>query len=158
LLLCWSLLPLTACATGGARPGAVALGTPEPVHGDDTAIAWPFMVTHEGSAEIVGDFHLRVEEGGTLVAVRPDPQNPNTEATVRWRGEIRGGEGYWIGDVLPKGGQVRLWALVRPEPGNEPRLRVVHWPTDGRDQPVGEEKCEIWRYDPESRRVRQESC
>lgn len=152
------LLMMAACGTALRGPGTIELGQPEPVHGDDTAIAWPFIVTHEGGSEIVADFHLRIEEGGTLVGVRPDASNPDPEARVRWRGEIRGGVGYWIGDVLPKGGQVRLWALVRPTPGADPRLRVVHWPTDGRDRPVGDETCQIWSYDTGRQRISQESC
>jgi hypothetical protein len=35
---------------------------------------------------------------------------------------------------------------------------VIHWPTDGRDQPVGPETCEIWRYDTGSREVAAEPC
>jgi hypothetical protein len=157
-LLPWVLLCLTACAAASRGPGAVELAAPEPVHGDDTAIAWPFVVTHEGEREIVADFHLRIEEGGTLVGVRPDAQNPDGQAILRWRGEVRAGEGYWTGDVLPRGAQVRLWALVRPTPGRDPRLRVVHWPTDGRDNAVGDRACEIWSYDTSSRRVEREPC
>lgn len=154
------LLTLALAACGGALrgPGAIDLGAPEPVHGDDSAIAWPFVVTNESDAAIVADFHLRLEEGGTLVGVRPDDDNPDAEATARWRGELRGGEGYWIGDALPKGGQVRLWALVRPDPGGDPRLRVIHWPTDGRDRAVGGETCQIWRYDTGGSSVKQEPC
>lgn len=153
-----SLVLLAACAGAPGRPGAVALEPPEPAHGDDASIAWPFVVTHEGGPEIVADFHLRVEEGGTLLGVRPDGENPDPNATLRWRGELRQGEGYWIGDVLPKGASVRLWALVRPTAGGPPRLRIVHWPTDGRDNPVADRACEIWRYDPESQRPSRESC
>jgi hypothetical protein len=152
------VIAFAACGTTLRGPGTIDLGRPEPVHGDDTAIAWPFTVTHEGGSEIVADFHLRIEAGGTLVGVRPDASNPDPEARVRWRGEMRQGEGYWIGDVLPKGGQVRLWALVRPAPGADPRLRVVHWPTDGRDRPVGNETCQIWTFDTQRTRVAQEPC
>ena len=153
-----TLTVLAACATGPGRPGAVALQGPEPVHGDDRAIAWQFVVTHSGGRDILADFHLRVEEGGTLLAVRPDAQNPDTGATSRWRGEVRSGEGYWIGDVLPTGGSVRLWVLVRPTPGGDPRLRVTHWPTDGRDNPIADRVCEIWRYDTRAQRAHQEPC
>ena len=151
-------LPLAACGGALRGPGVIELGAPEPVHGDDTAIAWPFVVTHEGGSEIVADFHLRVEQGGTLLGVRPDGDNPDPDASFRWRGEIRGGEGYWIGDALPKGGQVRLWALLRPEPGGDPTIRVVHWPTDGRDRPVAGETCQIWRYDTRGGKVEQDPC
>ncbi len=157
-LLLLALLFLAACATAARGPGAVDLALPEEVHGDDTAIAWPFVVTHEGESQIVADFHLRIEDGGTLVGVRPDQENPDPDAVYEWRGSLRGGEGYWIGDALPKGGQVRLWALVRPTPGADPRLRVVHWPTDGRDRPVGSETCEIWRYDTERKKASRDAC
>jgi hypothetical protein len=149
---------LSACASGPARPGSVTLEAPEPADGDEAAIVWPFVVTHTGGSEIVADFHLRIEEGGTLVGVRPDAQNPDTDATLHWRGEVRNGEGYWIGNVLPRGSSVRLWALVRAVPGGEPRLRVIHWPTDGRDQPVAEQQCEIWSYDTRSRETDREPC
>src|SRR5688572_6773623 len=157
-ILPWLLLSFAACGTASGGPGVVELAAPEPVHGDETAIAWPFLVTHEGEREIVADFHLRVEEGGTLVGVRPDPQNPDAQATLQWSGEIRSGEGYWTGDVVPRGGQVRLWALVRPTPGRDPSLRVIHWPTDGRDNPVGERTCEIWRYNPVDKKIAQNPC
>lgn len=150
-------LGLAACGTG--RVGEVSLIQPEPVHGDDSAIGWPFVVTHDGGAETLADFHLRIEEGGELLSVRPDADNPDRDALYRWRGEVRGGEGYWIGDVIPAGGQIRLVAMVRPDmEGDRIRLRVVHWPTNGRDEPVGPETCQVWTYETERQRVAQESC
>ena len=147
------------CATGGGMVGAVDLSPPQPAHGDERAIAWPFTLVHGGGAETtVADFHLRIEDGGTLVAVRPDPENPDPGARFRWRGEVRNGTGYWIGDPLVPGDGVTLTILVQPEPGADPRFRVVHWPTDGRDQPVGPETCEIWSYDTGSRRVDRTAC
>lgn len=152
-------LVAAACASGGGMVGDVSLVAPEPVHGDETAIAWPFVVTHGGGGEILADFHLRVEEGGTLLEVRPDAENPDPDATYRWRGEVRDGEGYWIGDVLPAGGQIRLVAMIRPEmDGDRVRVRVVHWPTNGRDEPIGPETCEVWTYAPEEERVEQVDC
>jgi hypothetical protein len=149
----------TACATaGGGAVGAVNLSPPQPAHGDDQAIAWPFTVVHGGKAETLADFHLRIEDGGTLLGVRPDRENPDTSARFKWRGEMRTGEGYWIGDPLIPGDGVTLTILVRPDPGADPRLRVIHWPTDGRDQPVGPETCEIWRYATGSRKVSTEAC
>lgn len=149
----------TACATGTGMVGEVSLAEPGPVEGDDAVIAWPFVVTHGGGAETFADFHLRIEEGGSLVAVRPDSSNPDPDALYEWEGEVRGNEGYWIGDVLPAGGQVRLVAMVRPEmEGDRIRLRVVHWPTNGRDEAVGPETCQIWVYDVERQRTGQESC
>ena len=149
----------SSCASaGGGAVGAVDLAPPQPAHGDDLAIAWPFTLVHGGDSETVADFHLRIEDGGTLVAVRPDRDNPDTGARFRWRGEVRDGAGYWIGDPLVPGDGVTLTILVRPRPGGDPRLRVVHWPTDGRDQPVGPETCEIWTYDTERRRVERTPC
>lgn len=147
-----------ACASTPGGPGMVSVELPHPADGDELAIAWPFVVTHAGGSEVVADFHLRIEEGGTLLGVRPDTDNPDPDATVRWRGEVRNGEGYWIGDVLPRGSNVRLWALLRPTPGREPRLRVVHWPTDGRDNPIAEQVCEIWLYDTRAQKTERQSC
>jgi hypothetical protein len=138
--------------------GAVRLSPPQPAHGDDQSIAWPFTLVHGGSAETVADFHLRIEEGGVLLGVRPDGENPDPGARFEWRGEIRGGEAYWIGDPLIPGDGVTLTILVRPDAGSEPRLTVVHWPTDGRDERVGPDTCAIWRYDTRSREVSSEAC
>lgn len=139
---------VTACATGGSGTvGSVQLETPQPAHGDDRAIAWPFTVTHAGGAETLADFHLRIEAGGELLGVRPDGENPDPGARFAWRGDLRNGEAYWIGDPVVPGGSVTLTLLVRPTGDGDPRLRVVHWPTDGRDRPVGPEVCEIWTYD-----------
>ncbi|HEY7472720.1 MAG TPA: hypothetical protein VIE68_10290 [Gemmatimonadota bacterium] len=157
--LAWVAASATACATaGGGAVGVVDLSPPQPAHGDDTAIAWPFTLLHGGEAETLADFHLRIEAGGTLLGVRPDAQNPDAGARFRWRGELRQGEAYWIGDPLIPGDGVTLTILVRPTPGTDPRLRVVHWPTDGRDQPVGPETCEIWRYETARQRVATEAC
>lgn len=149
---------LLGCATTAAVVGRVELADPEPVHGDDTVMAWPFVVTHAGSRETFADFHLQVVAGGTIVGVRPDGDNPDPEARYHWTGEVRAGDGYWIGDVLPPGGQVRLVAIVRPEGSGDPRLRVAHWPTNGRDSVVGPVTCEIWRYDVEARETSQRPC
>lgn len=140
--------------------GAVSLGEPQPVHGDESAIAWPFVVTHGGDEETFADFHLRVEEGGDLLAVRPDAENPPEAEDVlyRWSGEVRGDEGFWIGDVVPPGGSVRLTILVRPTDAGDPRIRVVHWPTNGRDEPVGSETCEVWSFDTGRQRMERSSC
>ena len=147
------------CATAGGGPvGSVQLSPPQPAHGDDQAIAWPFTLVHGGQAETVADFHLRIEDGGALLGVRPDGENPDPGARFEWRGEIRNGQAYWIGDPLIPGDGVTLTILVRPDAGTEPRLRVVHWPTDGRDQPVGPETCAIWTYDTESRETGTETC
>jgi hypothetical protein len=154
----WLAISLTACASGGGAVGSLELSPPQPAHGDEQAIAWPFTLVHGGQDETLADFHLRIEDGGTLLGVRPDAENPDSGARFRWRGEVRGGEGYWIGDPLIPGDGVTLTILVRPAAGSSPRLRVFHWPTDGRDQPVGPEACEIWRYDPESREVAREPC
>jgi hypothetical protein len=156
LLAC--LFLAVSCATGSGRPGAVGLLVPQPTDGDETAIAWPFVVTHEGGPEIVADFHLQIEEGGTLIGVRPNGDSPDPDATIRWSGVLRNGEGYWIGDVLSRGASVRLWALVRPIPGRDPELRVLHWPTDGRDNPVADPVCEVWRYDARSGEAERDSC
>ena len=88
----------------------------------------------------------------------PTGENPDPGARFHWRGEIRSGQAYWIGDPLIPGDGVTLTILVRPDPGSAPRLRVVHWPTDGRDQPVGPETCAIWGYDTESREASSEAC
>lgn len=155
----WTAVVAVGCATaGGGVVGAVDLAPPQPAHGDDTAIAWPFTVVHGGKAETLADFHLRIESGGTLLGVRPDRENPDPGARFRWRGELRGAEGYWIGDPIIPGDGVTLTILVRPDPEVEPRLRVIHWPTDGRDRPVGPETCEIWRYDTDSRKASTEAC
>jgi len=148
-----------ACATvGGGTVGAVDLSPPQPVHGDDRAIAWPFTVVHGGRSETLADFHLRIEAGGSLLAVRPDRENPDPGARFAWRGEVRDGEGYWIGDPLVPGGSVTLTILVRPDGDGDPRLRVVHWPTDGRDRPVGPESCQVWSFDPGRQDVSVSSC
>ncbi|MDX1622492.1 MAG: hypothetical protein R3199_00725 [Gemmatimonadota bacterium] len=151
-------LAAAACTTGGAT-GAVSLDPPRAVNGDDSAIAWPFLVTHGGGKTLAG-FHLRVEEGADLVGVRPDAENPPIDdaAAYHWTGEVRGDEGYWTGDVVPPGGTVSLAILVRPTGEGDPRIRVVHWPTDGRDEPVGSETCEIWSFDIEDQRANQTSC
>ena len=155
----WIAICATSCASaGGGAVGAVDLAPPQPAHGDDQSIAWPFTVVHGGAAETLADFHLRIEDGGQLLGVRPDSENPDPGARFRWRGEIRDGEGYWIGDPIIPGNGVTLTILVRPDPGADPRLRVVHWPTDGRDQPVGAETCQIWTYDTERRETTTEAC
>jgi hypothetical protein len=156
--LAWITISITACASAGGAVGALELSPPQPAHGDEQAIAWPFTLVHGGQAETLADFHLRIEAGGTLLGVRPDEENPDPGARFRWRGEVRGGEAYWIGDPLIPGHGVTLTILVRLDAGSDPRLRVIHWPTDGRDQPVGPEACEIWRYDTGSREVATESC
>jgi hypothetical protein len=156
--LAWMTVSITACSSAGGAVGALELSPPQPAHGDEQAIAWPFTLVHGGQAETLADFHLRIEEGGTLLGVRPDEENPDPGARFRWRGEVRGGQAYWIGDPLIPGDGVTLTILVRPEAGSDPRLRVIHWPTDGRDQPVGPETCEIWRYDTGSREVATEAC
>lgn len=159
IVIAGAVLGAGACATGSGMVGEVSIVEPEPVHGDDTAIAWPFVVTHGGGAETLADFHLRIEEGGALLGVRPDAENPDPDALYRWRGEVRSGQGYWIGDVLPSGGQVRLIAMIRPEiEADRIRLRVLHWPTNGRDEPVGPETCEVWTYDTRGQRFGQEAC
>ena len=148
-----------ACASAGSGVvGSVRLSPPQPAHGDDQSIAWPFTLVHGGDAETVADFHLRIEDGGVLLAVRPDTENPDPGARFEWRGEIRDGEAYWIGDPLIPGDGVTLTILVRPDAGSGPRLRVVHWPTDGRDQRVGPDTCAIWTYDPDSRATSTEAC
>ncbi|HUP18604.1 MAG TPA: hypothetical protein VM778_01485 [Gemmatimonadota bacterium] len=150
---------LAACASGGGAVGMVALDQPEAVSGDDTAIAWPFVVTHGGQRETFADFHLRIESGATLLGVRPDAENPDPGARFKWSGSVVSpSEGYWIGSPLTPGGEVRLWLLVRPTPGAEPRLRVVHWPTDGRDEPVGPETCEVWSWSRDRATAHQEPC
>jgi hypothetical protein len=149
---------MTACATVGGPVGGVELAPPQPVHGDDLAVAWPFTVVHGGGSETVADFHVRIEAGGALLGVRPDRDNPDPGAAYAWRGEVRAGEAYWIGDPLAPGGSVTLTLLVRPDPGGDLRLRVVHWPTDGRDRPVGPETCELWRYDVGRGEVGRERC
>lgn len=140
--------------------GAVSLAAPQPVHGDESVIAWPFEVTHDGDEETLADFHLRIEEGGDLLGVRPDAENPPEaeEALYRWSGEVRGDEGFWIGDVVPPGGSVRLTIMVRPADTGDLRIRVVHWPTNGRDEPVGAETCEVWSYDTGRQRTDRSSC
>jgi hypothetical protein len=147
-----------ACASGGGPVGSVRLSPPQPAHGDEQSIAWPFTLVHDGGGETVADFHLRIEAGGALLAVRPDGENPDPGARFKWRGEIRNGEAYWIGDPLVPGDGVTLTVLVRPDAGSPPRLRVVHWPTDGRDRPVGPETCAIWSYDTDSREASSETC
>lgn len=153
------VVALAACASGGGAVGMVALDQPEAVSGDDTAMAWPFVVTHGGETETLADFHVRIESGGTLLGVRPDPENPDPQARFRWSGRVvSSSEGYWIGDPLTPGGAVRLWLLVRPTGNDEPRLRVVHWPTNGRDDPVGPETCEVWSWSRERGSAHQEPC
>lgn len=155
----WVAISATGCASaGGGAVGAVNLAPPQPAHGDDQAIAWSFTVVHGGEAETLADFHLRIDDGGALLGVRPDGDNPDAGARFQWRGEIRDGEAYWIGDPLIPGDGVTLTILLRPDPGEEPRLRVVHWPTDGRDKPVGPETCQIWSYDTRSEKVATETC
>lgn len=147
------------CASaGGGTVGAVDLSPPQPVHGDDQVIAWPFTVVHGNGSETLADFHLRIEAGGSLIGVRPDGENPDPGARFAWRGELRDGEAYWIGDPVVPGGSVTLTIMVRPEPGGDPRLRVVHWPTDGRDNPVGPEVCQIWRYEVAREQARATDC
>ena len=154
-----ALLVAGACASAGAGAvGLVQLAPPQPAHGDDQSIAWPFTLVHGGDAETVADFHLQIEDGGALLGVRPDRENPDPGARFEWRGEIRSGQAYWIGDPLVPGDGVTLTILVRPDAGSEPRLRVVHWPTDGRDQRVGPDTCAIWTYDTESRETSSEAC
>ena len=154
-----ALASVAGCASAGGGPvGSVRLAPPQPAHGDDLSIAWPFTLIHGGGAETVADFHLRIEDGGDLLGVRPDRETPDPGARFEWRGEIQGGQAYGIGDPLGPGDGVTLTILVRPDAGSEPRLRVVHWPTDGRDQPVGPETCAIWTYDTESRETATETC
>lgn len=155
----WVAISATACASaGGGAVGGVSLAPPQPAHGDDQSIAWPFTVVHGGETETLADFHLRIEDGGELVGVRPDDENPDPGARFEWRGELRSGEAYWIGDPLTPGNGVTLTILVRPVAGQEPRLRVVHWPSDGRDEPVGPETCQVWTYDTGSKETATDPC
>ena len=154
----WIAIAAAACATGGDAVGSVNLSPPQPAHGDDQAIAWPFTLVHGGEAETLAGFYLRIDDGGALLAVRPDAENPDSGARFHWRGELRNGAAHWTGDPLIPGDGVTLTILVRPDPGTDPRLRVIHWPTDGRDRAVGPEDCEIWRYDTASQKVATEAC
>lgn len=147
----------TSCATGGAV-GSVDLAAPETVHGDETSIAWPFTVTHGGESETLAGFRLTVREGGALLGVRPDPDNPDPDAIIEWRGRIEGETAYWSGNVVPPGNSVRLWILVRPAGEGDPVLRVVHQPLNGRDEPIADPTCQVWRYEVESERVEESSC
>lgn len=146
-----------SCVTGGGV-ASIELGAPEPAHGDERAIAWPFVVTHAGGTEVLAGFRLTVRDGGKLLGVRPDRDNPDPDARVEWRGRIDGPTARWRGNVVPPGDAVRLWILVRPAGEGDPALRIVHHPLDGRDEAIAEPTCEVWRYDVESGRVERRGC
>jgi len=118
-----TILGAAGCAsTGGGSVGAVDLSPPQPAHGDDLAIAWPFTLLHGGDSETLADFHLRIEQGATLVAVRPDRENPDPGARFNWRGEVRDGTAYWIGDPLIPGDGVTLTILLATQTSRIPSI------------------------------------
>lgn len=153
-----ALATTISCATAGGV-GSVDLAAPEPVHGDETAIAWPFVVTHGGETEILAGFRLVVREGGALVGVRPDAENPDPDAIVEWRGRVEeGSTARWSGGVVPPGNAVRLWIMVRPTGDGDPTLRVVHQPLNGRGEAIAEPVCEVWRYAVATEEVDRRGC
>lgn len=151
------IVATASCATSGAV-GSVDLLPPEPVHGDETSITWPFVVTHGGETETLAGFRLTIREGGELIGVRPDRDNPDPDALVDWSGRIEGETARWSGDVVPPGNSVRLWILVRPAREGDLVLRVVHQPLNGRDEPIADPTCQVWRYDVEGEQVEESAC
>lgn len=146
------LVIASACATIDAGSGGDAVQplTPVVVDGDPQALAWPFHVTGDDG---LSRFRLRVESGGTLVAVRPDSANPEPSAPG-WTGSHRTGEALWAG---PSPGQpVALTIMVRaPRPGDqELQVRYVAESAGG----VSDWVCERWLFRISEGRIEREGC
>jgi hypothetical protein len=146
------LVIAAGCATIDADSGedAVDLRAPVAVDGDPQALAWPIHVATD--AGLTG-FRLRLDAGGTLVAMRPDADNPEPSAPG-WTGSHRNGEAIWRG---PSPGQpIQLTIMVRaPGPGDQ-ELRVRYARELAGD--VSGWTCERWLYRISEGRIERDGC
>ncbi|HKY59744.1 MAG TPA: hypothetical protein VJP59_01925 [Gemmatimonadota bacterium] len=148
-----AILVLAAgCATFDAGPGedAVDPRIPMAVDGDPQALAWPVHVAPDDG---LNGLRLRIEAGGTLVAVRPDSDNPEPSAPG-WTGSHRNGEAVWKGP--PPSRPIPLLIMVRaPGPGDqELRVRYALESAGG----VSGWTCERWLYRISKGRIERARC
>ena len=147
-----AILTITVgCATiDGGSGEPISLRTPLAVDGDPQALAWPFEVA---SVTGLSGFRLRLEAGGTLVAVRPDAANPEPSAPG-WTGSHRDGEADWSGPS--RGEPIPLTLMVRAAAPGDQELRVRYAPesADG----VSSWTCERWIYRVSDARIERDGC
>lgn len=139
------------CTTlSGSGEDAITVRTPLAVDGDPQALAWPFHVVTDAGLRGVW---LRLDAGGTLLAVRPDPANPEPSAPG-WTGSQRDSEAVWSGPAAPR--PVPLTIMVRaPGPGDqELRVRYALESTGG----VSGWTCERWSYRISEGRIDRDGC
>lgn len=146
------LILALSCATFDAASGGnvVSLRLPVPVDGDPQALAWPFGVATGAG---VNGFRLRVETGGTLVAVRPDTANPEPSAPG-WTGSRMDAEAVWSGPAL--GQPVPLTIMVRAMGPGDQVLRVRY--ASDSEGGVSPWTCERWIYRVLEARIERDSC
>ncbi|MGH7563718.1 MAG: hypothetical protein ACREK5_04765 [Gemmatimonadota bacterium] len=152
--MCSSIAVLAVgCATFDAGPNedTVALRTPVPVNGDPQALAWPFHIATDAG---VSGFRLRVDAGGTLVAVRPDTANPEPSAPG-WTGSQRNGEAVWSGPPS-SAAQIPLTIMVRAVESGDQELRVRYALESAGG--VSDWTCERWIYLVSEGRIDRDGC
>lgn len=139
------------CATiDRGSGGPINLRPPLAVDGDPQALAWPFQVATNAT---LSGFRLRLDAGGTLVAVRPDSANPEP-AAPGWTGSHRDGEAVWSG---PSRGQpVPLTIMVRAEAPGTQQLRVRYMHQSNGD--ASSWTCERWTYRVSDARIERGGC
>ncbi|MGH7588936.1 MAG: hypothetical protein ACRELU_10110 [Gemmatimonadota bacterium] len=140
------------CATLdlGAESDTVVVQTPQTVDGDPHALAWPFHLVDDTGLRA---FRLRLDAGGTLVAVRPDASNPDP-AAPGWTGSVREGVAVWSGP--PPARPVPLTILVRAARPGDQELRVRYTPEPTVD--VSAWTCERWMYRLPEGRIERDGC
>ncbi len=141
-----------SCATtnGGSGGNLIDLRPPLAVDGDAHALAWPF---HLASDAGLRGFRLRLDGGGTLVAVRPDAANPEP-AAPGWTGSLRDGVAVWSGP--PSARPVLLTIMVRAARPRDQELRVRYAPEAAGD--VSGWTCERWVYRVPEGRIERDGC
>jgi len=147
------LIIATACATIDAGSGGVAVDvrTPVAVDGDPQALAWPLLVpAHDG----LRGFRLRLDVGGTIVAVRPDTANPEPSAPG-WTGSHRDGEAVWSGPPS-SAGPIPLMIMVQAVAPGDQELRVRYAGESG--SRVSSWTCERWIYRVSEGRIERDGC
>ncbi|MGH7571139.1 MAG: hypothetical protein ACREMK_04755 [Gemmatimonadota bacterium] len=141
------------CATMNGDPSGdrVALQTPQTVDGDPQALAWPFHVDTEAGLRA---FRLRLDAGGTLVAIRPDTANPEPSAPG-WTGSHQDSEAIWSGP--PSSARtIPLTIMVRAMSPGDQELQVRYAPESARG--VSGWTCERWIYRISEERVERDGC
>ncbi len=105
-----------------------------------------------GDARLTG-FRLRLDAGGTLVAIRPDPANPEP-AAPGWTGSLRDGVAVWSGP--PAAAPVPLAIMVRAARPGDQELRVRYTLSSAGDVPGW--TCERWSYRVAEARIERNGC